>query len=529
MKLKLAFLFLLVQFPFLAQCPPGDVEINSQAEVIAFAAEYPNCTQINGFLSMIGSDITDLTPLNNIEIVIGSLNINSTAITNGNIFNNLTTVIGLLNIQNNPNLTQISGFNAFVNGSTVQINSNTNLTQITGFTSLTTLSNNLSFIGAIGSPVLNDISGFSNVESIGYLLVRNTGLTNLSSLSSLQAINLGLSIDQNPNLISIAALNNCTNAIVGNGSLPFRIFNNPLLQSLEGINFSSVTNTFDVQIYNLPLVQNIDQLSCLEGNFPALMIRDMSNLQNLNGLSNITSIGSLTLSNLALVNSLPSWNLSQLNAFTISNNAQLSSISSLSNVLVLGSGAEITAINLTNNPQLINLNGLHNLVSLSNKSVSIVGNTALSDISALNNLNINTLNGITLTGNTSLSTCSEEWICERLNLNLNSINITNNANGCESVFVVQSACNDLSASDFELKSNVRIYPNPFKNSFNIELGQDVSDVKINLFDSTGKHYYSKMHFGETIEINQLDSLSNGVYFVIIEFENGNTITQKIIK
>jgi len=42
-------------FPLNAQdCPPGSVTINSQAEMDSFAATYPNCTQINGHLTLDG-------------------------------------------------------------------------------------------------------------------------------------------------------------------------------------------------------------------------------------------------------------------------------------------------------------------------------------------------------------------------------------------------------------------------------------------------------------------------------------------
>src|SRR5688572_16751972 len=50
----------------------ADVFLTSQAEVNAF-----NCTELTGMLSISGSDITDLSPLQNLTKV-GQLNINGT-------------------------------------------------------------------------------------------------------------------------------------------------------------------------------------------------------------------------------------------------------------------------------------------------------------------------------------------------------------------------------------------------------------------------------------------------------------------
>lgn len=528
MKTKLLFLLTLVNQLIFSQCPPaGPLIFDTQAEITAFVSDYPNCTQIDGNLTLTGADITDITPLNQIQVVIGSLNINATAITNGNIFNNLTTVTGLLNIQNNPNLIVVNGFNAFVNGMTVQINSNPSLTQVTGFTSLTTLTNSLTFLGSPGANNLTDISGFSNVESIGYLLVRQTGLTDLSQLSSLQAINFGLSIDQNENLTSIASLSNCTNVVNGNGQLPFRIFSNPLLQSLEGINFSSVTNNNEIQIYNLPLVQNFNPLSCFQGSFPFVNVRDMPLLQNVDGLSNITGIDNLNFVNLPLVTSLPNWNLSELNSVVLNNLPSLNSISSLVGVTSMGGNNQANAILIVNCSQLSNLTGLNNLATINNRTIQINQNNALIDISALNNLNVNTINGLTITNNSSLSACNEPWVCDRLALNTTNVFLAGNATGCESNSIVQGACDALSINGIDT-SNVSVYPVPFQNSISIQLGSHVNGL-IRIVDLTGKVLISTPIDGQNTEISTLGHLAKGMYLLQLTSKEGDVYTQKIVK
>ncbi|MFA7650758.1 MAG: hypothetical protein WCY06_10565, partial [Flavobacteriaceae bacterium] len=41
------------------QCPTGNVGLYSQADVNNFATNYPNCTEITGYLYISGSTITD--------------------------------------------------------------------------------------------------------------------------------------------------------------------------------------------------------------------------------------------------------------------------------------------------------------------------------------------------------------------------------------------------------------------------------------------------------------------------------------
>src|SRR5690606_21607117 len=64
-------------FTTLPQCPTGDVNLFSQAYVNNFATNYPNCTEVSGELTIQGANITDLTPLSNIQSIGGYLFINN--------------------------------------------------------------------------------------------------------------------------------------------------------------------------------------------------------------------------------------------------------------------------------------------------------------------------------------------------------------------------------------------------------------------------------------------------------------------
>ena len=87
----------------------------------------------------------------------------------------------------------------------------------------------------------------------------------------------------------------------------------------------------------------------------------------------------------------------------------------------------------------------------------------------------------------------------------------------------------LSTSDIEIKSNVKVYPNPFKDELTIENGGASAITEISVFNLAGQKIQS---FVQTDIINNkidLSNLASGMYFLNVQFENGQTITEKISK
>ncbi len=103
--------FLLTFFTgiLLAQCPPGDINLSTQAEVDDFANAYPNCFQTNANLTLDGSDITDLSGLSQLTLIGEDLNILNTSLTNLNGLDNITEILERLVIIFNPLLTDLTG------------------------------------------------------------------------------------------------------------------------------------------------------------------------------------------------------------------------------------------------------------------------------------------------------------------------------------------------------------------------------------------------------------------------------------
>src|SRR5690606_20292603 len=172
-------------FTTLPQCPTGDVELYSQADVNNFATNYPNCTEVSGILTIQGANITDLTPLSNLTSVGGYFIIGSTSdLNNLDGFSNLTSVGRFLRIESNPNMTNLDGLS--------------NLTSVGGY----------SYISSNSS--LTDLDGLSNLTSVGAYLViySNYSLTDISGLENINPSTFNyLEIKDNPNL-SVCNLEN---------------------------------------------------------------------------------------------------------------------------------------------------------------------------------------------------------------------------------------------------------------------------------------------------------------------------------
>ena len=191
-----------------AQCPPGDVNLTTQAQVNQFIIDYPNCTQTTGRL-FIGvnpgsvSNITDLSPLNNLTSV-GRLAIQYTSsLTNLNGLSNLTNIGGYVHIKNNDALTNLDG-----------------LSNVAGTVA--------GYIYVGYNPQLQNLNGLSSVTQITEHIdiSFNNSLTNISGLQNINSVIAGLTIQANPALAVCNLPNFCTYLTNPVGTHPRNIINN---------------------------------------------------------------------------------------------------------------------------------------------------------------------------------------------------------------------------------------------------------------------------------------------------------------
>ncbi len=222
MRIIATLLFLVVFLTSNAQCPPGNVILRSQAEVDAFATDYPNCTAINGLLQ-IGfefdqSDITDLNSLSGINSV------------------------QHLTVRVNPQLTNLDGLSAITSVGNLILFQNAVLTDINGLSGITTITGDLRIQGNVTLP---NLDGLGNLSSLGGDLWFQTSfaLADISALTGLTTIGGSLKIHGGNELVAVDVFSNLTSV---DGNLEVWTTSLTNLDGFSGV--TSVNGTVD--LYN---------------------------------------------------------------------------------------------------------------------------------------------------------------------------------------------------------------------------------------------------------------------------------------
>ena len=204
------FVFMGLQ-PASAQTHTGNIAVTSQAEVDALRTTLAGDTRIDGrvrigFNTGEASNITDLSPFENITEITGILNIEvNPLLTNLMGLTQLQSIRGSFGVINNAGLTSLGDFPALTMiGNSFEVDNNDNLTSLGDFPALRTISNNF---------VVRD----------------NNLLTSLGDLSALTMIGNKFEVESNAKLISLGNLNALT-SIGGN----FNVLGNAVLTSLGG-------------------------------------------------------------------------------------------------------------------------------------------------------------------------------------------------------------------------------------------------------------------------------------------------------
>jgi len=190
--LLLAALGLINTNAFTQGCLPEGITFTTQAQVDNFQTNYPGCTEIEGDVTITGSNIRNLNGLNAVASIVGNLN-----------------------IWNNQKLTKLTGLHKLISiGGSLHIRSNSALTSLTGLESLTFIEGNFRIYD---NNSLTDLTGLNNLSSIGdYLHIElNHSITNLTGLENLIFIGGYLRIENNMALVSLNGLESMT-SIGGN-------------------------------------------------------------------------------------------------------------------------------------------------------------------------------------------------------------------------------------------------------------------------------------------------------------------------
>ena len=179
-------------------CLPEGITFTNQAQIDSFAINYPNCTEIEGdvYIGILPeTDITNLNELNVLNSIGGSMEI---------AFNDLTNLSGL------DNLTSV--------GENLKIGGTYALVSLAGLEGLTSIGGNLEI-------------GFQS----GMMLLGNQSLTSLEGLANLSFLGGNLEIRSNSSLTSLSGLGKISSL---DGEYLFIDYNNVLtsLMGLDSIN-----------------------------------------------------------------------------------------------------------------------------------------------------------------------------------------------------------------------------------------------------------------------------------------------------
>ncbi len=158
------------------QCPAGDVLFTSQADLNQFVLDYPNCSVIQGNLT-IQNGVSDISSLSGLTSVQGELLIQNTSIETIE-FDSLISLGPRLEILQNSNLKTVSFLNLtnFFGDLSIWINS-----------------------------VIEEIHGFDNIEELNSLSLNNQYfLTTIPEFNNLVRVNQGIQIIENESLVSFA-------------------------------------------------------------------------------------------------------------------------------------------------------------------------------------------------------------------------------------------------------------------------------------------------------------------------------------
>ena len=204
----------------MAQCPSGDVNLHSQADVIQFLTDYPNCVDLNGDLWIASSSVTDISGLASIRSINGDFGLHQTNCDMAN-FPLLTSINGFLYFHQNYLLEEVNIPLLLNNVTYAYFHQNTLLESIL----LPTLTDVSGYFYAHQNINLTTLS-LDNLTTVGeYFYIRESSLSNLNTLNKLSLIMEDLHLNLNSNLSDCTGLcpilNN--NGVHGN----FYISNNP--------------------------------------------------------------------------------------------------------------------------------------------------------------------------------------------------------------------------------------------------------------------------------------------------------------
>lgn len=245
--------------------------------------------------------------------------------------------------------------------------------------------------------------------------------------------------------------------------------------------------------YSLTNFTGLEALTSIGGS----IIIGSSHLDNLTGLSSITSLGG---------------------GLYLTGNVYLASLLGLETLTSIGGGISIIGHN-----NITNLFGLENITSIGG-GLRIGWNNGLTNLTGLENIDPSTIDSLSIIFNYDLPSCEVQSICDYLVSPVGSIEIHDNAPGCNSQAAVEEACEAIGIAEIVPNIEFSIYPNPTSDKLYITSNNGLKIETVNIYNQLG---YKVLHLSEIRENIDISTLGQGIY--IIEVTSGELkIRKKLI-
>ncbi|MCK9400359.1 MAG: leucine-rich repeat domain-containing protein [Bacteroidales bacterium] len=501
-------------------CIPYGIEFSTQGQIDSFQVNYPNCTEIEGNLWIIGNEITNLNGLNVLTSIGGELYLNnSDALTSLIGLDNVTS-IGRLIIYSNNLLTNLEGLgNVITIEYQLFITTNISLTSLSGLNNLTTIGQ---FLEIIYNDSLTNLAGLGNLTSIGtYVwIANNPALSNISDLGNLNSIGGYLTIFSNAGLTTLDGLDNLTSIGGDNYEGDLAIYDNTVLTSIAGLDNLDAGAIRNLAIYNNPSLTICDAQSvCNYLSNPNGIVQIYANNTGCNNLHEVANDCGITIPCLpfgnyyfttqAEIDSFQSFYPNCINlqgSVYIEGGGDIANLFGLSVVTSIGNNIEIRL-----NDSLTSLNGLDNLTSLGGKLI-IRYNDALTDIKGVGNIDAGSITDLWIHNNASLSSCEVQSVCDYLASPNSTAIIQFNAAGCNTKLEILAACQVGLNENTNTESDIIIYPNPGSNQITIETLIIPTKSQILMFNSQGQAIIQRWITGPRTIID-ISDLTRGIYYM----------------
>jgi len=356
--------------------------------------------------------------------------------------------------------------------------------------------------------------GCTDIE--GNVIISGADIANLDGLGVLHSIGGNLRIEQNNSLANLQGLDNLSHIngdlIIGDivwGQYPFST-GNPLLTSLAGLN-------------SLVFIQGSFKLC---GNYSLVTLSGLEHLAHIGGnlqLGGIEFVYGFTFGNPLLVNFIGLTRLSAIGgSLFVAGNNNLADLTGLDSLVTAGQHCWFDL-----NESLTTMQGLDQLTSIGG-SLKIRWNNALTDISGLGHITSQSIQGLEIIYNHTLAECNIESICGYLADPNGTVEIYDNAPGCNSPEEVEAACDALSVSGVSRVNSLSLNPNPANDMVTISTAVSTDIARLLILTLTGQLVMELKFTGSQIRID-IGGLPPGVFIVRLQNEKSVAVTKLIRK